>query len=417
MVWAWLDRRNRYRDPMTYTLSPDRLDRISAWAQRYVDSGRLAGLSVLIRQHGAEVFYTQSGQRDRETGVPFKRDTVARIYSMTKPITSLILMMLVEEGRLHLDAPLSRFLPGFATPRALRPGATSIDDTAPCAVPTLHDLLTHRAGFSYPFNPGILPEAMAELDLIFAPGHASLAARCDALATLPLAFAPRARWEYSVSIDIIGRVIEVVTGAPLDAVFADRVLKPLNMTETGFTVPDSALARFATLYSPLQGDAMDLNVAAAADADLRVVDVAAQSPFRRTTCFSGGGGLVSTIDDYMVFVEALRSGGAGLVSPSTLRFMLSNHLPGDIASLGPASFAEQPMDGMGFGLGGAVVLDPARTRVPSSAGDFSWGGMASTFFWIDRQNDISTVLFTQLSPSSSTPARAELKALVHSALV
>ena len=199
--------------------------------------------------------------------------------------------------------------------------------------------------------------------------------------------------------------------------FRERVLDPLGMTETGFAVTEAQLERFATLYTPLAGNAMDLNNATPTPGTLRVVDTTEGSPFRNTTCFSGGGGLVGTIDNYMAFAECLRLGGQGLVSPSTIRFMLANHLPGDIASLGPASFAEQPMEGMGFGIGGAVVLNPARSRVPSSRGDFSWGGMASTFFWIDPVHDVSCVLFTQLSPSSATPARAELKALVHGALM
>ncbi|WP_299699890.1 serine hydrolase [uncultured Tateyamaria sp.] len=402
---------------MSLTLDSHRLARVQNWADRYTSDQRFAGLSVLIRQHGKEVCYAQSGVRDLETGAAFDRNTVARIYSMTKPITSLILLMLVEEGLLHLDAPLSRFLPAFSDMRALRPGAVDLSQTEPCVTPTLHHLLTHRSGLSYPFNPGVLPEAMAEQDLLFKPTAGTLAEQCDVLAELPLAFEPGQRWEYSVGIDVIGRVIEGVTGQALDQVFRERVLDPLGMGDTGFSVSDGTLDRFASLYTPLAGDAMDLNAAANGDSSLRLFDAAANSPFRRTTCFSGGGGLVGTIDDYMSFAECLRNRGQGLISPSTADFMMSNHLPGDIASLGPASFAEQPMDGMGFGIGGAVVIDPARSRAPSSIGDFSWGGMASTFFWVDRVHDVSVVFFTQLSPSSSYPARAELKALVHGALM
>ncbi|MBY5932567.1 beta-lactamase family protein [Tateyamaria omphalii] len=402
---------------MSLTLDPARLSRIQRWADGYTQSERFAGLSVCVQQHGREVLFAQSGVRDLDRGAPFDRDTLVRIYSMTKPITSMILMMLVEKGRLHLDAPLSRFLPAFGEVRALRSDATDITQTEPCATPTLHQLLTHRSGFSYPFNPGIVPKAMEDLDLLFKPTAGTLAEQSDLLATLPLAFAPGARWEYSVGIDVIGRVIEVVTGETLDQVFRTRVLGPLGMVDTGFTVPDSALDRFASLYTPLAGDAMNLNASAEGDTTLRIFDNSTGSPFRRTTCFSGGGGLVGSIDDYMTFAECLRLGGQALISPSTAEFMMSNHLPGDIASLGPASFAEQPMEGMGFGIGGGVVIHPARSRVPSSVGDFSWGGMASTFFWVDRVNDFSVVMFTQLSPSSSYPARAELKALVHGALM
>ena len=402
---------------MGRTLATTRLERIRTWAERYASARIFAGLSVLILQDGREVFFDARGLRDIDSGAPFARDTVARIYSMTKPVTSLALMTLVEEGLVHLDAPLSRFLPEFADPRALIDGAARPDQTAPCDVPTLHQLLTHRSGLSYAFNPGLVPEQMAECGLTFAPRAGTLAQSCEALARLPLAFVPGARWEYSVGIDVIGRVIEVVTGQSLDEVFRERILEPLGMRETGFAVRPDQSDRFAALYTRLPGNAMDLSAGAQAGGDLRVADGAADSPFYNPTCLSGGGGLVGTIDDYARFAESLRLGGQGIVSRATADFMMRNHLPGDIASLGPSSFAEQPMRGVGFGIGGAVVIDAARSGVPGSQGDFSWGGMASTFFWIDRVHDTTTVLFTQLSPSSATPARAELKALVQGALM
>ena len=188
------------------------------------------------------------------------------------------------------------------------------------------------------------------------------------------------------------------------------------MDETRFSVPSGGIDRFASLYTPLAGSAYGMNAAKPETPVLRCVDKPDTSPFLNAEMHSGGGGLVGTIDDYLKFAEMLRTGGAGLISPKTLDFMMRNHLPGDIASMGPASFAEQPMEGMGFGLGGAVVLNPGRVRVPSSLGDFSWGGMASTFFWIDPVLDLSVVFFTQLAPSSSYPARPQLKALIHGAM-
>lgn len=407
--------------PEDHGFDADRIARIKPWMQRYVDERKFAGSSVLVARGGTEVFFNAEGQRSVEKALPFERDTVARIYSMTKPITSVAIMVLVERGLFHLDAPVSAFLPAYSKMSALIPDAERIDQVRRCATPTLHQLMTHTSGLSYPFNPGVLPQEMDAQKILFGPGQGVLADMADQLAALPLAFKPGSRWEYSVGIDILGRVVEVVSGKTLAAFFADEILGPLGMTQTAFAVPEGTGDRFASLYTPLAGNAMDLNAAQTGGETLRMTDQAGKSPFETSKMHSGGGGLVGTIDDYMAFVEMLRNGGTcdggRLLSPRTLEFMMRNHLPGDIASMGPKSFAEQPMEGMGFGLGGAVVLDPGRVRFPGSVGDFAWGGMASTYFWMDRKQDLSVVLFTQLSPSSSYPARSELKALVHGALV
>ncbi len=399
----------------------ERLTRIRDWMQGYVDQRKFAGCATLIARGGEEVFYHDCGLRNVEARLPWQRETVARIYSMTKPVTTVAAMMLMERGLFHLDAPISEFLPEFKDCHALIPGATRIDQVEPVATPTVHQVLTHTSGMSYPFNPGVLPEAMHAADLVFHPQANTLEEQTKEVAALPLAFRPGTRWEYSVGIDVVGRIVEVVSGRSLDSVFRSDVLDPLGMTRTAFAAQPDTGEQFAALYTPLAGDAMDLNAARGGGESLRLTDSPEKSPWHGTTCFSGGGGLLGTIDDYMRFAEMLRQGGAlgdvRLLSPHTVAFMARNHLPGDIASMGPQSFAEQPMEGMGFGLGGAVVLDPGRARCPGSVGDFSWGGMASTFFWVDPVLNLSVVFFTQLSPSSSYPARPQLKALVHGALV
>ncbi|AUQ70448.1 serine hydrolase domain-containing protein [Phaeobacter inhibens] len=397
-----------------------RLEHIRTWQHRYVDQRKYAGSSLLINRNGKERYFQAAGQRNIVENLPFTRDTVARIYSMTKPVTSLALMMLLERGVLHLDMPVSEFLPEFNGMRCLVDGATDITQTRSCRPPTLHELLTHTSGLSYPFNPGVLSEEMSKTDLMFKPGQGPLAAQVLELAALPLAFEPGQRWEYSVGIDVIGRVIEVVTGESLGAMLKREIFDPLGMERTGFRSEETTGNLLASLYSPLSGDAMALNDAQQGADSLRLIDSYDDTPFDTAEMHSGGGGLLSTIDDYMRFAELIRLRGAlgkdHLISPQIIDFMCQNHLPGDIASMGPQSFAEQPMDGMGFGLGGAVVLDPARARCPGSVGDFSWGGMASTFFWVDPVLDLSVVFFTQLAPSSSYPSRAELKALVHGAV-
>ncbi len=408
-------------DPKSRGFDAARLDVIRDWMQRLVTDRKHAGNGLLIARGGDVVFDHVAGLRRIEDDAAFERDTVARIYSMTKPVTTVALMMLAEQGRFHLDAPVSDFIPEFADCHALIDGATAIDQIEPCATPTLHQLATHTAGLSYPFNPGVLAAEMELQEVIFRANQGSLADEVRRLAAMPLAFRPGSRWEYSVGIDVLGRVVEVVSGKSLADFFQDEIFAPLGMTDTSFAVRPDQADRFASLYTPLAGDAMGLNDAEMGAETLRRVDANDRSVFLDAKTHSGGGGLVGTMDDYLRFAEMLRCGGAlgeaRLLSSRTTSFMMSNHLRGDIASMGPESFAEQPMEGMGFGLGGAVVLDAARARVPGSVGDFSWGGMASTFFWVDPIENLSVVFFTQLSPSSSYPTRPQLKALVHAALI
>lgn len=396
----------------------NRLEHIAQWMQRDVDERRFPGSSVLITRGGEEVYFHATGKRDLETGLPFQRDTIVRIYSMTKPITSVALMMLVERGLVHLDAPIHEFLPAYQHMHALLPGAEHIEQVEACDPPSIHQLLTHTSGLSYSFNPGVLAAKMEAEEILFSSGQGKLAEMTDRLSQLPLAFKPGAQWEYSVGIDVVGRIIEVVSGKSLSEFFEEEIFAPLDMKDTGFSVPKTGKERFASLYTPLAENGLSFSGELAEDT-LRLAESGETSIFHTTTLYSGGGGLVSTIDDYMRFAEMLRNGGSyreqRLLSPNTLAFMRRNHLPGDIASMGPESFAEQPMEGMGFGIGGAVVLNPARARVPGNVGDFSWGGMASTFFWTDPVADTCVVFFTQLAPSNSYPSRSKLKALVHAA--
>ncbi len=387
-----------------------RLKRIEQWMAKNRNIGRFTGSSLLVFQNGEQAYFAADGEASVERALPYARDTIVRIYSMTKLVTSTVLMMLVERGEVVLDAPLSAYLPEFSDMRAVRAGATDVGESDPARSPTLHELLTHTGGMTYSFNEGLVPQAYATVFSELGLNAVSLEAWCAELARLPLCFQPGTRWEYSVGIDVIGRVIEVITGKSLDAVMHEEIFEPLGMSDTGFDVPDSKLPRFADCYEKRADDA------------LAVFETAETSRYRagKVSLYAGGGGLVSTLDDYMRFGEMFRQGGAlegiRLLSQRTVRFMRGNHLAGDIASMGAESFAEMPMTGMGFGIGGATVLDPGRVHVPGSIGDFGWGGMASTYFWTDPVEDLSVVFFTQLIPSSSYPNRAELKALIHGAL-
>lgn len=389
---------------------PDRLKRIDAWLARNVEIGRYTGCSALIAEGGDEVWFGATGSASPARDLPFARDTITRIYSMTKMVTSIGLMMLVERGFTHLDRPLSDFIPEFTECHALVAGAQSTDDRERVACPTLHHLLTHTAGMTYSFNPGMVAELYADNEVDFGPGSGGLEAAVARLANMPLAFKPGSGWEYSVGVDVIGRVIEIITGETLDAWFLNHIFAPLGMVDTGFDLPNAKIDRFADCFVKLP------------ESPLHLQDDGTNSDYGegRVETLSGGGGLVSTIDDYWRFGEMIRQGGQfngeRLVSNRTLAFMRRNHLAADIASMGPDSFAEMPMTGMGFGIGGGVVLEPTRTRMPGSVGDYGWGGMASTYFWTDPVEDLCCIFFTQLIPSSAYPNRAEFKALVHAAL-
>ena len=391
---------------------PARLGRIKTWMQRYVDGGLIPGAATLIARGGQLVYFDSAGYRDAEGHKPWQRDTIARLYSMTKPVTAIGLMMLFEEALIHLDDPLETFLPEFKNRQVLVPGAKSFADTAPAVTPiTIRHLLTHTSGLSYGIQTGLLGEAYARDGLGIKFNYGGLEKMVRRIAELPLDCEPGTRWHYSVSTDVIGRVIEVVSGKSFDRFIADRILRPLGMTETAFEVADSQIGRYASLYVAKPGGGMQLSEAA---------ESAGQRQGKVDT-FLGGCGLVGTINDYWRFAEMLRGGGIfkgeRIIGPRTLQLMTTNHLPGEIAAMGPASWAETSFHGVGFGLLGSIILDPARAQASASIGDYGWGGMASTYFWVSPKDDLVAVYFTQLAPSSALPLRKEMRTLVHQALV
>ena len=398
------------RDPASLGFDKARLARLTLWMQRYADSGRWPGGAVLIARHGQLAFFDCAGHADIEAKRPWERDLIARIYSMTKPVTAVALMMLYEEARVHLDDPVEAYLPEFKNRQLLIPGATSLDQTVPVkAKMTIHHLLTHTSGLSLFTNPRLLGEAYAKERLGLALAYGGLDKMVRRIAELPLEWEPGTRWQYSAGSDVIGRVVEVVSGTTLDRYFATRIFEPLGMTGTGFSVPDSRINRLPPLYE-LTADGMALHEAPQV------------SEWRqgKVDTFCGGGGLVGTIDDYWRFAEMLRNGGEfngeRILGARTLRLAACNHLAGDLASMATEVWAETQFDGVGFGLLGSVVLDPAKAQISAQVGDYGWGGAAGTFFWVSPVDDMVVILFTQLLPSSAIPVRKELRALVHGAL-
>ncbi len=386
-----------------------RLQRISHWMDGHVRDGRLSGLAVQIARGGEVVFSERSGCRDAATRQPVTPDTIWRIYSMTKPVTSLALLMLYEEGRFQLDQPIADFLPAFANPRVWKGDGHSLEATEPARRQiTFHDLLTHQSGLVYGDPRGnALEQALSAAGLDFDRGLTTMAEAVGTLATLPLAFHPGARWFYGLSTDVLGHLIEVISGQTLGTFLQDRIFGPLGMTETGFSVPDDSLGRLATLY-----DHTERGFAPSAKQDRCRAPV---------TLESGGGGLVSTMADYQRFATMLLRRGAfdggRLLGRKTFDLMVTNHMGGDLASRGQAHFSETTFEGIGFGLGVSVMLDPARARIVGSPGEFAWGGMASTAFWVDPVEDMTVILMTQLVPSSAYTLRRQLRVLSYQALV
>ncbi len=398
--------------PESLGFSRDRLENITHWMNRYVESGKLAGTQTLVARHGKPVYFNSVGNLDQENNIPWADNTIARFYSMTKPVTSVALMMLYERGLFHLDDPVEEFIPSFANMRRLRPQARDIDDTEPVAtLPTVHHLLTHQSGLTYGFNGGVLGDAYVNSKMDFGVKRGTLEEQVDRLAELPLQFDPGSRWNYGVSTDVAGRVLEVISGQSLKDFLEENIFDPLGMTDTAFDVPEDKIDRFASLYG--RGE----------DGNLTLADPAATSIFKAgaTTCYSGGGGLVSTADDYFKFAEMIRNrgkfGSVRLLGSRTVDFMTQNHLDGDLADNGQPVFSEVSFEGVGFGLGGWVMLDPPKSQMMGSVGDFGWGGMASTVFWVDPVEDLTVIFLTQLVPSSLLPLRKELRALVHQALI
>lgn len=407
-------------EPAEAGFAADRLHRLDDNFARYVDDGRLGGWLLAISRHGKIVHVSHYGHRDKEAGLEVTPDTLWRIYSMTKPVTSVAAMMLYEEGRFELTDPVSKFIPAFKDMRVFAGGSDQRPVTVPATEPVrVHHLLTHTSGLTYGFHRVHPADAMyraAGFEL-GDPPNVTLAEACDIWASMPLLFQPGAEWNYSVGTDVLGRVVEVASGQSLDEFFAERILGPLGMTDTSFGAKPDDLPRLAALYGR-----------GALDGKAARMDGLGAAARKKPVMLSGGGGLVSTAGDYHRFMQMLlpredspagELDGVRLLSPRTVAYMGRNHLPGnqDLATFGRPLNAESPQVGTGFGLGFAVVIDPSRLKVVCSEGELSWGGAASTAFWIDPAEELTVSFFTQLIPSSAHPIRSQLRQLVYQALL
>jgi CubicO group peptidase (beta-lactamase class C family) len=395
--------------PEAQGFSAERLGRIRDVMGRYVDEGKLAGVATLIARRGQIAHLDTVGWADLAARRPLGEDAIYRIYSMSKPITIVAALMLWEEGRFLLDDPVSRYIPELGEMQVLR----GIEDGKPVLSPpaspmTIRHLMTHTAGMTYgmfaPDSPG---EQMYRESGLLRSDH-TLADMIQILKGLPLLFDPGSRWLYSVSIDVLGYLVEVLSGMPLDAYFRERIFQPLGMADTGFCVPADAVHRLASFYMPGE------------QGRLTPVDERAGRDYTRAEPFcSGGGGLVSSILDYARFAQMLANGGelegVRLLSPRTVALMGSNHLPPALGAYG-----DPPHAGHGFGLGVRVLLDPAAAGQLDAPGSFGWSGYASTDYWVDPANEMLGIIMMQFvapPPMMGYPTAAQFRTLAYQALV
>jgi CubicO group peptidase (beta-lactamase class C family) len=382
--------------------------------RQYIEPGKIAGALPVVYRKGSLAYFEPLGRMDVERDRPMQADTLFRIYSMTKPITSVALMMLYEQGRFQLNDPVHRFIPQWRDLRVYQAGVVPNFVTRPVERPmTIKDLFTHMSGLTYGFmNRSNVDHAYRKLGVGGATSGATLRDTIETLAKLPLEFSPGTRWNYSVSTDVLGYLVEVMSGMPFDEFLRARLFEPLGMLDTGFTLPESQIERFAANYS--RGP----------DKRLRLEDDPFDSLYTRPrSFFSGGGGLVSTAHDYLRFCRMLVSGGSldgvQILGRKTIELMTRNHLPNDedLTRWAVGSFSETANEGYGFGLGFSINLGPARTATIGSAGEYAWGGAASTIFWVDPVEELVVIFMTQLMPSATFNFRGQLKTLVYPAIV
>ncbi len=400
-------------EPLAVGLDPGRLEHIRTHFDRYVDDRRLSGWLVTVARGGDLVWTAAGGHRDRDLGREVTDDTIWRIYSMTKPITSVAVMMLYEEGYFDLNDDVGRWIDALSAPRVYVSGPPSAPVTVPATEPVrVHHLLTHTSGLTYGFNHTHPVDAIyrAQGYEFGWPKGAKLVSAVDDWCASPLLFQPGSRWNYSVATDVLGRLVEIWSGRPFDEFVRERIVRPLGLVDTDWHCPEEKHDRLAMLYVPTAAGAAPVAELAAAAG-------------RRPSLVSGGGGLVSTAADYQRFMTMILRGGeldgVRLLSSRTVSLMSENHLPGDsdLAGFATDSFAEVDFAGVGFGLGFSVMVDRRANKSLVSEGTIGWGGAASTAFWIDPLEELTVGFYTQLLPSGTYPIRRELQRLVYQALV
>ena len=395
--------------------SPERLTRISTLMQRYVDDGKLAGIIATVARRGQTTYLEKFGMMDIEAHKPMEFDAIFRIASMTKPITSVAVMMLYEEGHFHLNTPVSDFIPGFKDTKVFVRETDDGIEVADLERPiTFRHLFTHTAGLSYGWNendPVDRQYQKAQQESGIDMRKATAKDLVEALTKLPLAFQPGTKWRYSFAIDVLGYLVEMISGKPLDVFLKERLFEPLGMTDTDFYVPETKADRLCALYGhPNSPDKLEL------------LEPAAHSQrFQKPTFLSGGGGLVSTVHDYTRFAQMLVNGGeldgVRVLSPTTVDLYSINHMPEAALPYGFAEGEDLYHWGYGYSLGTRVLMEVSKSGMAGSVGEFGWDGAFSTYVWIDPKEALYGLMMLQHAPNAYYPIAQQFKQLTYQALV
>jgi CubicO group peptidase (beta-lactamase class C family) len=400
-------------EPDAAGMSAVRLERITDhFSTAYVEPAKIAGCQITVVRGGHVAYHRSLGLMDREAQTPMADDAIFRIYSMTKPVASVALMQLYERGLFQLLDPVHRYIPAW---RTLQVGLVGDDGAIGLVKPerpmNMRDVLMHTTGLPGGLFPGNPIDAAFNEARAAAGSGQTLESVTALLAEYPLKFHPGTHWNYGLSTDIVGRLVEILSGLPFDEYLQRELFEPLGMVDTGFYVPEASLPRLAACYQYRPANTPRLMAGSFANGILRP-----------RSYLSGAGGLVSTTQDYVAFCQMLANGGQlhgrRILGRKTLELMTVNHFPGGatLQEMAIGGFGEANFEGVGFGLGFAIGLGPAATTMAGSAGDFYWGGAASTAFWVDPTEDLFVVFMTQLFPSAAYPFRAQLRALVYQAI-
>jgi CubicO group peptidase (beta-lactamase class C family) len=398
--------------PKRAGFAPERINRITEHLEKnYIQPGKVVGCQTLVARHGHVAYFKSQGLMDRERRTPMADDTVFRLYSMTKPITSVALLTLYEQGHFQLNDPVSRFIPSWRGHKMWVSGeGASMETAAPARPMTMRNVLSHTGGLTYGATNHPVDRVYREVGVGRGDGE-TLSGFAEKLAKVPLRYQPGERWMYSLSTDVCGYLVEAISGKRFDQYLQETIFDPLDMKDTSFMVASRKADRFAANYQR------------EADKTLKLIDDPERSNYlKQPTFFSGGGGLTGTTADYLRFCEMLRRGGelggARILGPRTIELMHRNHLAGgkDLSQMAIGAFSETAYEGVGFGLGFAMTLGQVEAG-GLGGGEYYWGGAASTIFWVDPNEDMVVIFMTQLMPSATFNFRGQLRNIIYSAIV